>query len=122
MLVCFVLLRFRLLDAFVEAGALRSIVLRYAGAPTATVHVYFFPFFPFCLFGEDVAFSEYFLYDFRFSWCVESTPYVLSFRMVFFYLVTSTGWIFDVSYVRNHSINQSMEITIHVPRAVIGIT
>ena len=49
--VCFVLLRFRLY-AFVEAAALRSIVLRYAGAPIAT-RVYF------CLFG-DVAFSEYF--------------------------------------------------------------
>ena len=33
--VPFVLLRFRL-DAFVEAAALRSIVVRYAGAPIAT--------------------------------------------------------------------------------------
>ena len=33
--VCFVLLRFRLY-AFVQAAALRSIVLRYAGAPIAT--------------------------------------------------------------------------------------
>ena len=33
--LCFVLLRFRLY-AFVEAAALRSIVLRYAGAPIAT--------------------------------------------------------------------------------------
>ena len=33
--------------------------------------------------------------------CMESTPYyVLSFRiMVFFYLVT-TGWMFDLTYVR----------------------
>ena len=38
--VCFVLLRFRLY-AFVEAAALRSIVLRYAGAPIAT-RVYFY--------------------------------------------------------------------------------
>ena len=51
MLRLFVLLRFRLY-AFVEAAALRSVVLRYAGAPIAT-RVYF------CLFG-DVAFSEYF--------------------------------------------------------------
>ena len=40
--LCFVLLRFRLY-AFVEAAALRSIVLRYAGAPIAT-RVSFFPF------------------------------------------------------------------------------
>ena len=32
----------------------------------------------------------------RFLICVESTSYVLSFRMVFFYHVT-TGWIFDIS-------------------------
>ena len=41
-LFCFV---FRLY-AFVEAAALRSIVLRYAGAPIAT-RVSFFSFFPF---------------------------------------------------------------------------
>ena len=35
-----------------------------------------------------------------FSLCTESTSYVFSFRMVFFYLVTM-GWIFDISfYVR----------------------
>ena len=38
-------LRFRL-HAFVEAAALRSIVIRYAGAPTAT-RFSFFLFFPF---------------------------------------------------------------------------
>ena len=37
---CFVLLRFRRLYGFVEAAALRSIVLRYAGAPIATRHVF----------------------------------------------------------------------------------
>ena len=36
---------------------------------------------------------------------MESTSYVLSFQMVFFYLVT-TGWIFDISLCEN-SINQS---------------
>ena len=36
---------------------------------------------------------------------MESAPYVLSFRMVFFYLVT-TVWIFDVILCEN-SINQS---------------
>ena len=56
-----VLLRLRLY-AFVEAAALRPIVLRYAGVPMATrVSLFFFSFFfSFCLFG-DVAFSEYFI-------------------------------------------------------------
>ena len=50
-----VLLRF-CLYAFFEAAALRSIVLRYAGAPIATrTRVSFSSF-------GDVAFSEYFLY------------------------------------------------------------
>ena len=58
--VCFILLRFRLY-ALVEAAPLRSIVLRYVGAPIATRVS---SFFSFCLFG-DVAFSEYFLYHSR---------------------------------------------------------
>ena len=37
---------------------------------------------------------------------LESMSYVLSFRMVFFYLVT-TGWIFDIS-LRENRINQSI--------------
>ena len=41
--LCFVLLRSRLY-AFVEATALRSTVLRYAGAPIATRVSFFFPF------------------------------------------------------------------------------
>ena len=47
--VCFVLLRFSFLYDFVEAVALRSIVLRYAGAPIAT-HLSFF--FYFCLYNS----------------------------------------------------------------------
>ena len=47
---------YRCIYAFVEAAALFSIVLRYAGAPIATRASFFFSF---CLFG-DVAFSEYF--------------------------------------------------------------
>ena len=43
---------------------------------------------------------------------MESTSYVLSFRMVFFYLVT-TGWIFDVSLCED-SINQSVNIHIYI--------
>ena len=40
--VCFVLLRFRLY-AFIEAAALRSIMLRYAGAPKPHVFLFSFP-------------------------------------------------------------------------------
>ena len=52
--VTFVLLRVRLY-ALVEAAALRSIGLRYAGAPIATR--VFFLLFSFCFF-RDVAFSD----------------------------------------------------------------
>ena len=106
-LFCFV---FRLYG-FVEAAALRSIVLRYAGVPIATrVSFFFFPFYFIfylfvylfiylfifiCLFGG-VAFSEYFLVLFPLPLCMESASCVLSFRMVFFYPV-ATGWIFDIS-------------------------
>ena len=52
-------------------------------------------FFSFCLFGN-VAFSEYFLYH---------VSYVLSRRMVFFYLV---GLDFDISLLCESSVNQSI--------------
>ena len=62
-------------------------------------HVFFF--------FEDIAFSGYFFVPlFPLSLCMESTSYVLSFRMVFFYLVT-TDWIFDILLCEN-SINQSI--------------
>ena len=98
--VTFVLLRFSLC-AFFEAAALRSIVLRHARAPTATRS--YLPtvcaFFCFCLFGDvafgDVAFSEYFCTIAVLSLYGEYVvPYVFSFRMVFFYLV-SMDWILD---------------------------
>ena len=63
------LLRFRLY-VFVEAAALCSIVLRYAGAPIV-IRVFVFSF---RLFGDDhVALSEYFWYHFRFLfvWTIE---------------------------------------------------
>ena len=49
-------------------------------------------------------FPSNFFVSFPLSLCMESTSYVLSFRMVFFYLMT-TGWIFDISayYVRIQS-------------------
>ena len=116
--VCFVLLRFRLY-AFVEAASLCSIVLRYAGVPIVA-RVSFFFFFPHSSFG-DVAFSDIlriyiFLVPFSLSPCMESTSYVLPSGWCFFYLVT-TGWIFDISYVRNQSIIQSINHrTVGLPR------
>ena len=70
---------FRLFYAFVEAAALRSIVLRYPGVPIAT-RVSFFYFFPFFVYLEMSLFPSIF----SISLCMESTSYVLSFRMVFF--------------------------------------
>ena len=88
----FALLRFFRLYAFVEAAALRSIVLRYAGAPVAT-HVSFFFLF---VYLEMPLFSEYFLCHFRFL-------FVWRVRRTFF---PSKGWTFDVSLCEN-SIKQS---------------
>ena len=105
-LLCFA---FRLY-AFVEAAALHSIALRYTGAPIATRTSFFFPF----VYLEMSLFSEYFfLYHFRFLlvWRVRRT---LSFRMVFFYLVTTGCWISDISLCEkstNQSINASIAHT-----------
>ena len=68
------------------------------GAPIATC----FLFFPFLFIGER--------HSLPLSLCMERTSYVLSFRMLFFYLVT-TGWIFDISLCEN-SINQTINQSI----------
>ena len=98
--VGFVLFRFHLYT-FIEAAALRSVVLRYAGAPTATRVS---SSFSFCFFG-DIAFPEYFCTIAVFSLYGE---YALcfSFWVVLFYLVT-TGWIVCISLCGN-STNQSI--------------
>ena len=101
--LCFVLLRFRLY-VFVEAAALRSTVLRYAGAPIAT-HTCFF-LFSFLLIWRCRVFRVFFV-PLPFFLCMESTSYVLSSRLVFFYLVTR-GWNSDISLIFENSINQSM--------------
>ena len=73
-------------SVFVEAAALRSIVLRYAGVPKAT-RVSFLLLFFFCLI---VAFSEYFFWTIPAFSLYGEWVYVLSFRMmVLFYLVTT---------------------------------
>ena len=102
--LCFILLRFRLY-AFVEAAALRSIVLRYAGAPIATRVSFVF----FLLFNwRDAALSEYFLYHCRFL-------FVRRVRRTFFpsgwsfSTFVTTGWIFYFSLCES-SINSKENI------------
>ena len=100
--VCFALLRFRLY-AFVEAADLCSIVLRHVGVPIATrVFLHFFPF----VYLEMSLFPSPFFVPFPLSLCMENTSYVLSFRMVFFYVMT-TGWIFYISLCANSIKNQN---------------
>ena len=98
-LVCFV---FRLY-AFVEAAALRSIVLRYAGVPIATR---FFLFLFFFLLEMSLFPSVLYHFRFLFVWRVRRTFF--SSGWCFFYLVT-TGWIFYISLCENsiNSIDQS---------------
>ena len=107
-LVCFVFH----LYAFVEAAALRLIVLRYAGVPIATRVSFFLSFSFFCRLFGDVTFSEYFL---RFLFVYEERVRRTFFPSgcCFFYLAT-TGWIFDISLCKN-SINQSSQSNLLTP-------
>ena len=78
-----------------------GVVVVYAGAPIAT-RVFFF-----LLFIRRLCFFRVFFVPLPFSRCMESTSsYVVSFRMVFFFFVT-TGWIFGISSCKN-SITQSI--------------
>ena len=92
--------------AFVEAAALRSIVLRYAGVPIATC-VSFFYFFLFLFIWRCRFFRVFFFVPFPLSLCMESTSYVLPSGWCFFYLVT-TGWIFYIGLCES-LINQSIK-------------
>ena len=109
--VSFLLLRFRLY-ALVEAAALRSIVLRYAGAPVDTYVSFFFSL----LFIWTCRFFRVCFAPFPLSLCMDcrGPSYVLSFRMVFFYLVT-TGWIFEIRAVCDNTINKKNMHYIYSP-------
>ena len=85
--------------AFIEAAALCSFVVRYASLPIVARVSFFFPF---CLFG--VSLFPIFFGGGGHCRLLLYTSYVFSFRMVFFYLVT-TGWIFDISLVEISIIN-----------------
>ena len=87
-------------------AVLRSIILRYAGAPIATR----FSFFFFLLFLWRCPFFRVLFVPLPVFLCMESTPYVFSFRMVFFYLMT-TGWIIDISLLcKNSDIKNSITL------------
>ena len=89
----FVLFQFRIY-VFIETAALRSIVFRYyARAPKALRNCCRLCFFCFCFFFVVLwgcCSSPSILYRCKFQ---ESTSYVFSFWLVFFFLVTSS-WIF----------------------------
>ena len=95
--LCFVLLRFRL-HAFIEVAALlRSIVLRYAGAPIATNTCFFL--FP-LIYSEMSLFLSIF--------CIESTSYVFSFLSDGSFLSCHHGlFLFTSAYVRNQFIKST---------------
>ena len=87
------------LYAFVEAAALRSIVLRYAGVPIA-IRVSFFLLLVWrCRF-----FRVSILYHFRFLSVWRERRTFFPSGWCFFYLVT-TGWIFDISLLCEFSVN-----------------
>ena len=95
--VCFVLVRFSSLCFRLSRGPSFS---RPSMCRHSDSHTYFFFFL-----GGGGGRCRFFRVFFPLSLCMESTSYVLSYRMVFFYLVT-TCWIFYISLCEN-SINQS---------------
>ena len=108
--VCFVLLRFRLFYAFVEAAALRSMVLRYSGALIATRVSLFFPFvylemslFPsiFCTISAFFLYREYVACSFLPNGVFQPCDHRLDFLFL-----TSSAY-----YVRIQSINQNTKIS-----------
>ena len=69
-----------------------------------------FVHFPFFL--EMSLFPSIFLFHLPFSRCMESRSYVFPFRMVFFYLIT-TSWIYCISLLGDNSINNSINSISH---------
>ena len=97
-------------------AALRSIILRYAGAPIATRLFFFF----FLLFLWRCRFFRLFFVPSPFSFC-QSTSNFISFRMVFFYLVT-TGWIFYISLSENLDTKNSITAGFSLLPGIILLT
>ena len=73
----------------------------------------FFVSISFSFFSLEMSLCPSIFVPLPFSLSMESTSYFFSFRMVFFYLLT-TGWIFDISLCEN-LINQSI-------KSIIGTT
>ena len=103
-----------------EAATLRSIVTRYACAPTATrsyvANVCVLSFFFF--FGS-VAFSEYSLYHCRFLSCMESTSYLVRFFQVSFGDVAFSEYI--LYHCRFISCMESMSYLVHFFLVSLGV-
>ena len=97
--LCFVLLRFRLFG-FHRSRSPLLIRCSICKPPDSRTCFFLFSF----LFIWSVAFSDFFLGGGGHCRLLLYTSYVFSFRMVFFYLVT-TGWIFDISLVEISIIN-----------------
>ena len=96
------LFRFRLSRFYQSHTALRSIVSRYACAPAATSKYLPTVCVFVCLVSWEVSpFPSILCYRFFFVWRV---PCTFSFRMVFFYFVT-TGWILTSISLRENSLS-----------------
>ena len=118
---CFVLLRFRLY-AFVEAATLRSIVLRYAGAPIATRVFFFFyemSLFP-SIFCTISAFSLYGEYVVR-SFLPDGVFLPCDHGLDFFYISLCDNSINQSIIVEERSVNLKntpsyiLHMYVHVP-------
>ena len=101
-----------------------DVVLSFSGVTfvlfcfVATVCVLFrFCFFIF-LFLWKCRFSRVFFVPSPFSLCMESTSYVFSFLVVFFYPVT-TGWIFDISLCENSNKKTKYAGTFNMPTSYL---
>ena len=104
---CFVFVDFAYIKGRVASLDHSSISMR-PGSPAQLPNDCLCPLlfmFTFCFFGE-VPFSGYSV-SFPFPLCMESTLLYVSFRVAFFYLVT-TGWILTSAYARIQSINPSI--------------
>ena len=106
--VTFVWFRFRHYN-FIEAAALRSIVLRYAGGPTATCVSSFFPFD----FFEMPLFLSMLCTIAVFSLYGEK-PYVFPSRVMFFYHGTIRRSRSFVQIVRTRLPSQAINLAVRV--------
>ena len=100
-------------------------VFRYGYAPAATrsylttIWVLFCSCLFFFFFLWRCCFFRVCWYHYRFLivWRVRRTFFL--FQMVFFYLMTTDDWIFEISLLCDNSINQSKLLSIHAVRGAV---